>query len=171
MVEPSTSTGILALFGLDGKLLAAQLVNFLIVVFVVHRWVYKPLLKVMDERASQIKKGLQQAEAAETMLREAQDRSLATDREAEEKAQQLFDRTKQAAEEKRRELLAAGKTELDSQVTQAKAQIQVERDQMVQSAKKEVSKLVVAATELVSKRSLSQKDQQSLVSQAIEEVT
>lgn len=171
MVEPSTSSSILTLFGLNGKLFAAQLVNFLVVLYVVQRWVYKPLLKVMDERATQIRQGVLNAEAAEATLREAKEHSSALNREAEEKAQALFDQAKQEADEKRRELLASARVELDSQVAQAKVQIQLERDQMVQSARKEVGKLVVAATELVSKRSLDQKDQESLVSQAIKEVT
>ena len=52
------SAGVLGKLGVDWRLLIAQFVNFSGVALAVWRWVYRPLLKTMDERAAKIERGL-----------------------------------------------------------------------------------------------------------------
>ena len=53
--------------GLDKLLLAAQIVNFLILFFVLKAVFYKPLKKVLDERKEKISKGIDDADAAKEL--------------------------------------------------------------------------------------------------------
>lgn len=55
-------------FGLNPVLLAAQIVNFLIIFFVLKRFLYKPVLDVLRKRQTTIKEGLEQAENARVKL-------------------------------------------------------------------------------------------------------
>ena len=71
MIEPQASSSVIETLGINGKLLLAQLINFGIVVFVMWRWVYKPLMKMMDERAKEIAGGLKNAKEAELQLSSA----------------------------------------------------------------------------------------------------
>ncbi|MBP9762916.1 F0F1 ATP synthase subunit B [Patescibacteria group bacterium] len=170
MVEATSSPNVLSLFGLNGPLFAAQLVNFLIVVFVLYRWVYKPLLKTMDKRAEQIREGLMKAQAADSVLQEAQDRASRIVSESEQKAQALLEKTRVDAEAKRRKLLSELHEELDRHVVETKMQLQEERERMIQSAKEELGGIVVQATDAVTDRVLENKEQRTLLERAVKDV-
>lgn len=60
----------LANLGIDWKLLLAQVVDFVIVLLVLKRFAYQPMLKLLDERTAKIEKGLADAEHAGQKLSE-----------------------------------------------------------------------------------------------------
>ena len=57
-------------FHIDAGLLLAQLVNFLIVLVVLYKFAYKPILKTLNDRTGKIEKGLKDAEDAQIKLAE-----------------------------------------------------------------------------------------------------
>jgi len=57
-------------FGLDWKLLIIQAVNFGVLLLVLWYFLYKPVLKMLDERRGKIQKGVEDAENAEIRLTE-----------------------------------------------------------------------------------------------------
>ena len=63
---------IIRVFGINWKLLAIQAVNFGLLLILLHRFLYKPLLKVIEERQMHIKKGVENAALAEQKLGEAE---------------------------------------------------------------------------------------------------
>jgi F-type H+-transporting ATPase subunit b len=171
MVEAASSPNLIGLFGLNGYLFAAQLVNFLIVLFAVHRFIYKPLLKAIDARAELIRTSLLKAEASESVLQDAQKRASKLVRGAEQEAQELLEKTKQEADVKRKELLLEARTELDRQVAQTKLQIQEERVQMLAGAKKQLAKLVIQATDAVTDDVLQGSERRTLLETAVKKLT
>jgi len=68
---------ILNQFGVNPILLAAQIVNFFILLYLLKRFLYGPILKVLNERKKKIEESLKNAEEIEKKLREM------TDKEAE----------------------------------------------------------------------------------------
>src|SRR5262245_33785531 len=66
------AAGPLGALGVEWNLFAAQLLNFAIVFYVMHRFVYKPLLKLLDERTAKIEQGLADADAAAGAKKDAQ---------------------------------------------------------------------------------------------------
>ena len=59
-------------FGIDWKLLLAQVVNFFILLYILRRFIYKPVSKMMGERKREIEKGLQFSKDAEEQLRQSE---------------------------------------------------------------------------------------------------
>lgn len=171
MVEATSSPDLLTLFGLNGYLLAAQLVNFLIVLFVVHRWIYKPLLRTLDQRSEHIRVGLAKADAAESVLQAAQKESGKLIHSAEQAAHALLEKTKGEAAAKRRELLLEAKAELDRQIEQTKLQLQEERVQMVHTAKRELAGLVVQATDAVTDAVLVDEERRTILEKTVKQLT
>ena len=51
-------------FHIELNLLVAQIVNFSIVLFVLYRFAYAPILKTLNSRTGKIEKGLKDAESA-----------------------------------------------------------------------------------------------------------
>jgi F-type H+-transporting ATPase subunit b len=58
-------------FGLEAKLFLFQLINFLIIVFILKKFLFAPLKKMLDERKRKIEQSLQDAENAKIVLENA----------------------------------------------------------------------------------------------------
>lgn len=127
-----------AAFGLDVKLLLIQALNFAILLLVLWKFLYTPVLKMIDERREKVAEGVKKAEAADRKLADADlegksivagagkeaeglvaaGRSRATQEGAEilkrtqEKADQLLHDANLRAEEAKRQALAAGQKEI-----------------------------------------------------------
>ena len=67
---------ILNLFGLEGKLFIAQIINFAILLFILKKFLYEPIAKMMEERKAKIKQGLDDAEKAKKTLLEADSKKI-----------------------------------------------------------------------------------------------
>lgn len=65
---------ILNQFGINPILLAAQVVNFLILLFILKKFMYKPILKVLDARKQKIEDSLKNAEELERRLKEVSEK-------------------------------------------------------------------------------------------------
>lgn len=76
--------------GVDWRLLVSQTVNFAIVLVVLTRFMYRPLLKMMSERRVRIKKGLEGAEEADRRLRAIEAERKVMLLEADEKAAEMI---------------------------------------------------------------------------------
>lgn len=148
MIEPQ-STGLLASLGISGWKFIAQLCNFSVVLFVMWKWVYTPLLAIMDKRAKEIQDGLTNAKVAEQRLHDASEEKERILKAARAEAHELLEDVKTRAEAVRQEKLAIAKTEIEKYIVEAKVQIKSERDAASASLKREVADLVVQATEKV----------------------
>jgi len=168
MIEPA-STGVLGTLGISlGKFLA-QLFNFSIVLFVMWKWVYTPLLKTMDARAKEIADGLANAKAADQRLKDAADEKERLLKEARGEAQSILEEVKIKSEQVRQEKLNIAKHEIEKHIADAKAQIQNERTAAAVSLKREVAHLVVLATEKVAS-GMDESTRKALAAQAVEDV-
>src|SRR5687768_16731147 len=59
-------------FGFNTSLFISQLISFLIVAFLLHRFAYKPILKVLEQRREEIAASLANAEKIKQQLAEAE---------------------------------------------------------------------------------------------------
>lgn len=159
----------LADFGVQPLLLAAQVVNFLILLFILKKFLYKPILKVLETRKNRITLSLKQAEEIEKKLeqtKEQVDKMLAKaslDRqkiidEANFEANQIIEDTKVRAAS------MAQKT-----LEQAEIQIGAEKEKMKWELRKDFSKMVMLVVQKVTGKILNQKGQKQLIDRAVKE--
>lgn len=156
-------TGIVGTLGLKPDVLLAQLVNFLIIMFVLWKWAYKPLLKVLDDRAARIEKGLKDAETASGKLASIEREHAAALAAAREEAATVVKDAHVQAEKKREALLAKTRDEVAKIVTDARVKISEEQEQARQELKKEIGALVVATAEMVLKEKISDSSDAALM--------
>ena len=168
--QVAESVGVLGTLGINGKLFIAQLLNFGIVLFVMWKWVYTPLLKVMDERAKKIEQGLKDAEASTSARRAAEEESAGIVATARKGAKAIMDDTAIAAEADLQEAAKRARQEVERIVSQGREQLRLEKEKMVTEAKAEVGNLVVMATERVLREKLDAKKDARLIEDAIKEV-
>jgi F-type H+-transporting ATPase subunit b len=163
------STGILGTLGIDAYKLIAQLVNFAIVVFVMWRWVYRPLVKTMDARSKEITTGLENAKEAKRQLSDAtaEKEQLVNDARAE--AMSILDETKGKAEAVRQERLKIAKEEIEKIAAEAKERLKMEREAAYGALQNDIADLVRRATEKVAK-GFDDKTHRALIAEAMKEI-
>lgn len=141
----------LANLGIDWKLLLAQVVNFAILLLVLKRYAYKPMLQMLDERTVKIERGLQDAEAASVKLREMEEKEKAILSEARAEAKKIIAETDEAA--KKRDAMKTAETEERVKKLLADAEVKMndDRTKMLSDAKSELAETVVMAVEKILK--------------------
>ncbi len=167
MTEVTTQPGLLDLFGLDGKLFLAQLVNFAVVIFVVAKWVYKPLLRAVDARQKTIQTGLEDAEVAKRDRELSAAEAKATKTKSQKEGQGIVEAARQEALAERARLTAETQAELERQLEEARLRIQEEKAAMTLSVKKDMVELILAATQKVASQTLDEKAHRALIQSAI----
>jgi F-type H+-transporting ATPase subunit b len=168
-VTTAEAAGGIGALGLDLKLFLAQLLNFGILVFVMWKWVYVPLMKTMDERSKKIQDGLDFAAQATTELNEAAAERAAVIRDARIEAHALLDDAAAKAELLRKEKIAQSAVEIDKMVADAKVRMAQEREATVSALTSELGALVTLATRKVA-LGTDEKAREFLVAKAIEDI-
>ena len=156
-------------FGIEPALLLAQMLNFGIVLFVLWKFAYKPLLKVMRERREKIEKSLADAKAVEAKLADAEklkEEAVLTGRR---EAQRIVEAAEKQSEHYRQERLKEIDAELATLRQHARNEIAAEKIQALNEAKAELVNLVMSATQKVVPKGATKDLDASLVAEAIEE--
>jgi F-type H+-transporting ATPase subunit b len=83
--------------GINWKLFLSQAFNFAILLAALTLLVYKPLIRMLDDRSKKIEEGLQKAEEADTRLKEIDDIGKEKIKEAEQKGIEIIKETEQKA--------------------------------------------------------------------------
>ncbi len=161
------SDNVFTTFGVHPALLIAQLINFLIVIFVLKKFAFGPILEMLEQRKARIAEGEEKLKRIEKQLAESEDRTAEMLAEANERAQRLIDEAKESAA-----ALSATKTQeaiASAQAILAKAEeaAKAEREQMVAELKQEFGKLVATTTASVTGKVLTEEDNRRINEEAI----
>ena len=157
-------------FGVDVPKLLFQVVNFLLLLYLLNRFLFKPVLKLLDERESRIRKGLEDAEAA------ARDRELAKAEreaaldEARKEAQAMVARANKIAEDSRAEILADAKEQADKVATRAREEITAEKEKAMAELRGTVADLALQAASRLVRSEMDTPTQRRLVEDFLKEV-
>ncbi|KKU52522.1 MAG: ATP synthase F0 subunit B [Candidatus Sungbacteria bacterium RIFCSPLOWO2_02_FULL_47_9] len=144
-------------FGIEWKLLLAQLVNFGVLFFVLRKFAYGPLLGMLRERREKIAEGMRAAEESQQKLAEANREKDALLGEARKESVSLIQKSETGAKEKEILILAQAQKKADGILAEEKAKIQEERLKMKEEFRRESAefvKRVVAEVVLRSPESL-----------------
>ena len=130
----------------------AQMLNFFILVWILARFTYKPLVSMMQERKERIAKDLADAQAARNEAEQFKADYAAQIANARQEAQQIVEKAVQQAEATTREQLAAAREQIEREKERARQDIVNERDRAMNNLRNEVISLSVAmATKVVAK--------------------
>lgn len=161
---------ILELFGVDWKLLIAQLFNFTVVVLVLWFFALKPLTKTMQKRNDEISKGLADAKFATERLsqveRDVKDKLNKTRNEA----MDILEEAKKQAEKSKQENIVKTKEEVAKLIVKAKEQINSEKDMMMTEAKTEMASMITSALEKILSSGMSKELDKKYIDKALKDL-
>jgi F-type H+-transporting ATPase subunit b len=132
-------------FGVDLPKLFFQIVNFLLLLWLLNRFLFKRVIQMLDERSKRISKGLEDAEVA------ARDRELARAEreaavsEARKEAAEMLASANKIATDTRDEILSDARAEAERVTARAREEITAEKDRAMAELRAQVADLALAA--------------------------
>lgn len=162
---------ILNQFGINPILLAAQVVNFLILLWILNKFLYKPVIKVLEARKKKISQSLTNVEEIEKKLLQTEEDREKILAEASSEAQKLVDETKKELvllrEEEKQKIIE----ETEMMIKKAKESAQMERAKALQQARMEIMSLVTTVLNKVTGKVIVGKDQKEMIEKEIKNLS
>jgi F-type H+-transporting ATPase subunit b len=134
-------------FGIDWRLIVIQVFNFAILMGVLWYFLYTPVLKLITDRESKIKKGVTDAEDAEKALKDADTERNRIVKEAHGEASMIVARGTERSEEKAKNLERETAEKLAKQIAAAEAQAEEFKAKAVKEKDAEIAKIALLAAE------------------------
>lgn len=146
--EVHTPSGIEAI-GIDGGFLLAQIVNFILLFLILRAFVFKPVLKVLNERKKTIEESLSLAEETARKAQATSEEAMGIIAEARVEAKEILENAKARANNIAEEISKKAQDDAESLTAKTKDLLSKERDLIVESAQKELANLLSKSLEKV----------------------
>lgn len=162
--------GLLKEFGVEPVLLAAQVVNFTILLLILKKLLYQPVLTLLEERKKRIADSLIQAEKIKSELEIAEQTRQQVITEARDNAANLIEEGRKEAEKLLLESRESAKKEAQLILKKAQDSMNMEKQTMKKELQKEVLNFVVTTANKVLGKVINQDLQKKITKEAMEEM-
>lgn len=147
-----------------------ELVIFLVVLWLLAKYVLPVVNRAMQERQEAIERSISEAEEAKARAKALEEQHARLLEQGREEARRLRDEAAKVGEQLRQELERKGQEEYQRRVASARADIEAAQRKAAEELRSQLAELVIAALERVLRDGISLQDQGRLVEQAIAEV-
>jgi F-type H+-transporting ATPase subunit b len=155
--------------GINVNGLIAQVVNFTLLLALLYLLLYKPVLRVLDERRTRIQKSLEDAEAIRQQAARAQEEYERQVAEARQRGREVIAEATLAADRERQRILAEANEQARQIVARAQEEINFERKRLEADLHKQAVDLSIAATRRVLGFALDEQAQRRLIESFLSE--
>ncbi|MCK5591270.1 MAG: F0F1 ATP synthase subunit B [Candidatus Pacebacteria bacterium] len=149
--------------GLNYKLIIAQSVNFVLLLLILQRLAYKPLLKMLKDRSDKIEKSLEQAKKIEEELKNTEETKLIEIKKAKVGAVEIIKEAHETAEKKSQESIENTRQKAEEILDKAKKEIISEKERSIAEAKKEIADVSIQIAEKLISSNIDKNQQKELV--------
>jgi F-type H+-transporting ATPase subunit b len=156
---------------LDPGLFLWTILTFLVLLGVLAKFAWNPLLKMLRDREELIRSSLDDAEKARAELERLNSEGEDIVNKARSEAQTILAEGKAAASKLKDETLNAAKDQAKSILSDAEKQIRIEKDKAIEEIKSEVVDLSLSVAAKLIKKNISREDNQALIDESLENVT
>jgi F-type H+-transporting ATPase subunit b len=156
-------------FGVNWTALLFQVINFLLLLYLLNRFLFQRVFALLDERKERIGKGLEDAEAA------ARDRELARAErdaavsEARKEAAEMIAAANKIATDTRNEILSEARADAEKVTARARDEITAEKDKAMGELRAQVADLALEAAAKLVRSDMNATTQRRLVEDFLDE--
>ncbi len=154
----------------DPGLFLWTILTFLVLVTLLAKFAWRPLLQALDSRQELIRKSLDDAQQAKQELERLQQESAQIIRQARIEAEAVVAQSRSDAAKLREEMRQKAKAEADGIVRNAERQIQLETQRALQQIRHEAVDLSVMIASKILRRNLTKEDNEKLIEEALKQV-
>ncbi|MBZ5558875.1 MAG: F0F1 ATP synthase subunit B [Acidobacteriia bacterium] len=154
----------------DPGLFIWTIVTFLVLLTLLAKFAWGPLLQALESRHALIKKSLDDAQQAKQELERLQQESAQIIKTARVEAEAIVSRSRSDGERLREEMKQKARSDAEGIVRNAERQIQLETARAVQQIRREAVDLSVMIASKIIGRNLSKADNESLIEEALKQI-
>ncbi len=154
----------------DPGLFIWTIVTFLVLLALLAKFAWRPLLQALESRQERIRKSLEDAERARQELERLQQESAKILQQARIEAESIVTQTRADAERLREELKQKAKDEADNILRNAQQQIQLQTRQAIQQIRHEVADIAVLLASKLIERNIAKEDNARLIDDTLKQI-
>ena len=154
----------------DPGLFIWTILTFLVLLTLLAKFAWRPLLEALDVRQQGIRKALDDAQTAKQELERLEQESAQILRKARVDAEAVMTQTRADADRLREELRQKAKSEAEGIMRNAERQIQLETSRAIQQLRAEAVDLSVSIASKILQRNISKEDNERLIADALKQV-
>jgi len=154
----------------DPGLFIWTIITFLVLLFLLSKFAWRPLLAALDHRNQLIAKAVDDAEKTRQELERVKQESAQILQQARVEADGIVTRTRSDANQLREELRQQARTEAEAITAKAGREIEFETRRAVEQVRREAVDLSVAIASKLLRRNVSREDNQALIDDTIKQL-
>ena len=158
-----------ASLGINLPLLVVFIINFIILFVLLRIFLYKPVLKMLDERSKRTKEGMELAEATKKEYEQAKSEIQKQIEKGRQEAQAIIAQTIQVGERLKEESRQEATKQAQVIVDRTRAELEAERDKIVENLRREFVDISISAAEKVIKETLDKEKHRKLIEETLQE--
>jgi len=149
--------------------LIGQIVNFVFLLTILYLVLYKPVVRMLDQRSKRIQESLEQADRLRQETSKAEEEVKKQIEAARLEGRNLVQQATQVADRLRADAQTQARSEGDAIIARAREAIQRERDDAIEELRAQFGDLTIVAAERVIKTSLDRDQHKRLIEEVLEQ--
>ena len=158
-----------ASLGINLPLLVVFVANFIVLLVMLRLFLYKPVMKVLDERAKRAREAIELAEATKKEYEQAKGEVQKQIEKGRQEAQAIITQAMQVGERLKGESREEAAKQAQVIVDRARSELEAERDKLVGDLRREFVDISIAAAEKVIKETLDKEKHRKLIEETLQE--
>ena len=158
------------LLDVNPGLMIWTVITFIVLLLILKKVAWKPILTALDKRESNIKEALQQAEKAKDEAKKILEENQANLAKAEEESKKIIEHSRSYAESLKEQMIKESKEQAKKIVEAASSEIQSKKDAAFEELKAQIAEIAVNAAEIIIKESLDAQKSKQVVDKYLNEV-
>ena len=146
------------------------LVAFAITFFVLKRYAFGPIQKLIDDRRESIRQSIEEADRAREEARSLLDEHRALIGQAKSEAESILSETRKVADAQRERMREETEEDRQRRLEETRRQIEQATAQALNEIRAEVATLSLLAAEKITRKTLTTDDQRRLIDEALAEI-
>ncbi len=147
------------------------IITFVLLLFILGKFAWKPILSSLNEREQNIKDSLEKAEKARLDAEKVVADNQANLAKAEEEAQKIIAQGREYSEKLKEQMLGESKEQAKKMIDEAAAEIERKNQEAFQMLKQQIADLAVQASEKIIRENLDPEKQKVIVEKYLEDLS
>jgi F-type H+-transporting ATPase subunit b len=159
------------LLDVNPGLIVWTIITFIILLLILKKVAWKPILTALDQRETAIKESLEKAERAKEEAQKVLNENQANLAKAEEEARKIIEQSRQYAEKLKEQMLNDSKEQAQKIISDATAEIERQKESAFSELKEHVAEIAISAAEKILQENLNKETQKKIVNKYISDIT
>jgi F-type H+-transporting ATPase subunit b len=146
-------------------------ITFVILLFVLKKVAWKPILTALEQREAAIRESLEKAEKAKEEAQKVLDENQANLAKAEEESKKIIEQSRAYAEKLKEQMMQESKQQAQKIVSDASEEIERKKESAFNELKNQIAEIAVQAAEKILKENVNKEINKKIVNDYISEIT